>query len=77
MGRAAVVEGMTLLSHFHGLGRSTGVAGYSMGGNIAAFVGGLTPFPTAIARGSGIPLTGTPLPPGGDAELDRLGRTRR
>jgi hypothetical protein len=49
MGRAAVVEGMTLLAHFHHQGHATGVAGYSMGGNIAAFVGGLTEFPTAIA----------------------------
>ena len=49
MGRAAVVEGMTLLRHYHDTGMQTAVSGYSMGGNIAAFVGALTDFPVAIA----------------------------
>ena len=49
MGRAAVVEGRALLAHFHRLGLHTGVGGFSMGGNIAAFVGTTVPFPTAIA----------------------------
>lgn len=48
MGRAAVVEGRALLAHFHRRGRHTGVGGFSMGGNIAAFVGATVPFPTAI-----------------------------
>jgi len=60
MGRAAVVEGMTLLSHFHPQGYITGVSGYSMGGNIAAFIGALVEFPTAIAA---IAASHSPAPP--------------
>jgi len=60
MGRAAVVEGMTLLSHFHREGYTTGVSGYSMGGNIAAFIGALVEFPTAIAA---IAASHSPAPP--------------
>ena len=48
MGHAAVVEGRALISHF-GATHTVGVTGYSMGGNIAALVGGLAIEPTAIA----------------------------
>lgn len=60
MGRAAVVEGMALLSHFHDQGYDTGVGGFSMGGNIAAFVGTLIGFPTAIALAA---ASHSPAPP--------------
>ena len=60
MGRAAVVEGVTLLSHFHREGYTPGVSGYSMGGNIAAFIGALVEFPTAIAA---IAASHSPAPP--------------
>jgi hypothetical protein len=60
MGRAAVVEGMALLTHFHREGYDTGVGGYSMGGNIAAFVGALVDFPTAIAP---VAASHSPAPP--------------
>ena len=49
LGRAAVVEGMALLAHYHRTGWRTGVGGFSMGGNIAAFVGSLVQFPAALA----------------------------
>lgn len=48
MGRAAVVEGWALTAHF-AEDNQVGVAGYSMGGNIAALVGALANHPTAIA----------------------------
>ncbi|MCJ7726152.1 MAG: alpha/beta hydrolase family protein [Acidimicrobiia bacterium] len=60
MGRAAVVEGMALLAHFHDQGYDTGVGGFSMGGNIAAFVAALTGFPTAIALAA---ASHSPAPP--------------
>ena len=60
MGRAAVVEGMALLAHFRDQGYATGVGGFSMGGNIAAFVGSLTAFPTAIALAA---ASHSPAPP--------------
>ncbi len=60
MGRAAVVEGMTLLQHFHDAGKRTAVGGYSMGGNIAAFVGALVGFPTAIVP---VAAPHSPAPP--------------
>ena len=60
MGRAAVVEGMTLLTHFHQQGYATGVSGYSMGGNIAAFIAALVGFPTAIAL---VAASHSPAPP--------------
>lgn len=50
MGRAATLEGVLVLS---ALRRSSdarlGVSGYSMGGNIAALVGAVSPFPIALA----------------------------
>lgn len=50
MGKAATLEGVSVLD---ALRRSTsarlGVSGYSMGGNIAALVGSVNPFPVALA----------------------------
>lgn len=50
MGRAATLEGVAVLD---ALRRSSdarlGVSGYSMGGNIAALVGSVNPFPIALA----------------------------
>jgi len=60
MGRAAVVEGRALLAHFHRQGRHTGVGGFSMGGNIAAFIGATVGFPTAIAA---VAASHSPGPP--------------
>jgi len=60
MGRAAVVEGRALLAHFHEQGRHTGVGGFSMGGNIAAFIGATVAFPTAIAA---VAASHSPAPP--------------
>lgn len=48
MGRAAVVEGRSLVTELHGHGYRVGVAGYSMGGNIAGFVASLVNVPVAI-----------------------------
>ena len=64
MGRAAVVEGVALLSHLRTLYPSTGVGGFSMGGNIAAFVGVLAGFPTAIAPIAGSHSPGPPFTQG-------------
>lgn len=49
MGRGAVLEGRALARHLHEAGHVVGVSGFSMGGNIAGFVGTLTDFPVAIA----------------------------
>jgi hypothetical protein len=49
MGRAAVLEGMALVSHLAREGYRVGVSGYSMGGNLAGFVGALSDAPVAIA----------------------------
>jgi hypothetical protein len=57
MGRAAVLEGRVLARHFHRAGYRVGVSGYSMGGNLAAFVGATVPFPVATA-----PLAGAHSP---------------
>ena len=58
MGEAATLEGVAVLE---ALRRSSdarlGVSGYSMGGNIAALVGAVTPFPIALA-----PLASSPSP---------------
>lgn len=48
MGRAAVEEAVALLGHYSSTHR-VGVAGYSMGGNIAALAGALSEQPVAIA----------------------------
>lgn len=48
MGRAAVEEGRALVAHFRHRGYRMGVSGFSMGGNIAGFVGATVPFPVAI-----------------------------
>jgi hypothetical protein len=57
MGRAAVLEGRVLARHFHDRGHRVGVSGYSMGGNLAAFVAAGVPFPVAAA-----PLAGSHSP---------------
>lgn len=49
MGRGGVLEGRVLARFLHRRGLRVGVAGYSMGGNIAGFVGALVDFPVAIA----------------------------
>jgi len=49
MGRGAVLEGRALARHLHEAGYRVGVSGFSMGGNIAGFVGTLVDFPVAIA----------------------------
>ena len=49
MGIGAVVEGRGLLATVASSGRVPGVAGYSMGGNMAALVSASTPFPIATA----------------------------
>lgn len=56
MGRAVVVEALGLLTTFAERG-PVGVTGYSMGGNLAAFVGALAPRPIALA-----PLAASPSP---------------
>lgn len=61
MGRAAVVEGMALLGHYRRRGAVTGVGGFSMGGNIAAFIGAMVPFPTAVAPAAGSHSPGPPF----------------
>jgi hypothetical protein len=76
MGRASVVEGMHLLTHFHREGWVTGVGGYSMGGNISAFVGALVGFPTAITPVAGSHSPGPPFLQGvmrGGIAWDALG----
>ncbi len=49
MGSAALREGRALLATLHARDRTVGVAGYSMGGNLAALVSATTPFPVATA----------------------------
>ena len=49
MGIGAVMEGTGLLAAIHGAGCIPGIAGYSMGGNIAALVSSTMPFPIATA----------------------------
>lgn len=50
MGAAAVLEGRAILNDLHGQeGPQPGVAGYSMGGNIAALISATVPFPVATA----------------------------
>jgi hypothetical protein len=50
MGAAAVLEGRAVLSALHNeTGLQLGVAGYSMGGNIAALISATIPFPIATA----------------------------
>ena len=49
MGRAAVLEGRALAAALRREGYRMGVSGYSMGGNIAAFVIASLPFPVAGA----------------------------
>jgi hypothetical protein len=57
MGRAAVLDGRVLAGHFHRRGATVGVAGFSMGGNLAAFVAAGLPFAVATA-----PLAGAHSP---------------
>ena len=49
MGRGGVLEGRALAAHLNREGYSVGVSGYSMGGNIAGFVGTLVDFPVAMS----------------------------
>jgi dienelactone hydrolase len=50
MGAAAVLEGRAILATLHESGVDPiGVAGYSMGGNIAALISATVPFPVATA----------------------------
>jgi hypothetical protein len=49
MGRAAVLEGRVLAAHLAGAGYEVGISGYSMGGNLAAFVATGLSFPVAAA----------------------------
>lgn len=49
MGRGGVLEGRSLVTYLHRAGYRVGVSGYSMGGNIAAFVGTLLDIPVAIS----------------------------
>jgi dienelactone hydrolase len=57
MGRAAVLDGRALAGYFHRRGAAVGVSGFSMGGNLAAFVAAGLPFPVAAA-----PLAGAHSP---------------
>lgn len=49
MGASACIEARGLLATLRDLGRTAGVAGYSMGGNTAALVSATVPFPVASA----------------------------
>ena len=50
MGKAATLEGVSVLDALRrSSDASLGVSGYSMGGNIAALVGSVNPFPVALA----------------------------
>jgi len=49
MGRAAVLDGRVLAGYFRRRGAVVGVGGFSMGGNLAAFVAAGVPFPVATA----------------------------
>lgn len=49
MGIAAVAEGAGLLAGVRERGNEPGVSGYSMGGNVAALISSITPFPVATA----------------------------
>ncbi len=49
MGRGGVLEGRSLVRHLLDAGYAVGVSGYSMGGNIAGFVGTLVDVPVAVS----------------------------
>ncbi len=49
MGMGAVAEGRALLATIRAAGLTPGVAGYSMGGNVAALISSTMPFPVATA----------------------------
>ncbi|NIR36497.1 MAG: alpha/beta hydrolase family protein [Actinobacteria bacterium] len=49
MGRATVLEGRVLAKHLHDVGHTVGISGFSMGGNMAAFVASMVPFAVASA----------------------------
>jgi hypothetical protein len=59
MGRGGVLEGRSLIRHLHDSGYRVGVSGYSMGGNIAGFVGVLVDFPVAISA-TAVPYSAGP-----------------
>jgi len=49
MGSAAIAEGRALLATIRATGRTPGISGYSMGGNVAALIAASMPFPVAAA----------------------------
>jgi hypothetical protein len=61
MGRGGVLEGRALARHLHSAGYQVGVSGYSMGGNIAGFVGVLVDFPVAISAAAAAYSAGPPF----------------
>jgi hypothetical protein len=61
MGRGGVLEGRSLATHFHQAGYRVGVSGYSMGGNIAGFVGTLVDFPVAMSAVAAAYSAGPPF----------------
>lgn len=61
MGRGGVLEGRSLAAHLHQAGYSVGVSGYSMGGNVAGFVGTLVDFPVAMSATAASYSAGPPF----------------
>jgi hypothetical protein len=61
MGRGGVLEGRSLAAYLHGAGYRVGVSGYSMGGNIAGFVGTLVDFPVAMSATAASYSAGPPF----------------
>jgi hypothetical protein len=61
MGRGGVLEGRSLVRYLHQAGYRVGVSGYSMGGNIAGFVGVLLDFPVAMSATAAAYSAGPPF----------------
>jgi len=61
MGRGGVLEGRSLAAYLHRAGYRVGVSGYSMGGNIAGFVGTLVDFPVAMSAVAAAYSAGPPF----------------
>ncbi len=80
MGAASVIEGLALLNHLRSRFGVLGVGGYSMGGNIAALISAVSPFPLATV---GLAAAYSPGPVWTDGILSRaidweaLGGTNR
>ncbi len=66
MGRATVLDGRVLADHLRRAGHTVGVSGFSMGGNMAAFVAATLPFPVAA---SPLAAAYSPAPPFVDGVL--------